>query len=322
MFVRSHSLSPETTSLLRQALLGLCILGLALLYLLIEQMIAFASEPTELPQSKPSILQSPATIRVEPRRFTYRLPGEFSRDGQPILPHLSQASLSYPLHVMVHQVTRREYRRCVMANACSQPYEAYIRMDGSEKDEDWDVPVAGVSFEDATRYAQWLSKQTSKIWRLPSDLEWAAFAAERYFDDLPPIEGDPLANTISRPELYKYQTSRYEQEENQEDFDPIPKVPGWFGTNSLGVADLSGNIWEWTTTCYDRVRFTGSSDEPKKLTNCGVLVIEGKLRAYMSSFIRDPVSGECSVSIPLDNLGFRLVRDAETSFWQTLSRPF
>ena len=209
-----------------------------------------------------------------------------------------------------------------MANACSQPYEAYIRMDGSEKDEDWDVPVAGVSFEDATRYAQWLSKQTSKIWRLPSDLEWAAFAAERYFDDLPPIEGDPLANTISRPELYKYQTSRYEQEENQEDFDPIPKVPGWFGTNSLGVADLSGNIWEWTTTCYDRVRFTGSSDEPKKLTNCGVLVIEGKLRAYMSSFIRDPVSGECSVSIPLDNLGFRLVRDAETSFWQTLSRPF
>lgn len=289
--------------------------------MLLEQIQAFAA-PQSTASSTAGTLQSPPTVRIDPRQFTYRIPGEFSRDGKPIIPPLSTAKLSHSLQVMVYQVSRRDYDRCVQANACTQPYEAYIRMDGSEKDEDWDVPVAGVSHDDAIRYAQWLSQKTGHIWRLPSDLEWAAFAAERYFDDFPPVEGDPLADTISRPDIYKYQTNRYEQDKEDEDFDPIPKATGTFGTNSLGVADLSGNVWEWTTTCYERVRFTGTDTTPSIITNCGVLTIEGKLRAYMTSFIRDPVSGECSVSIPLDNLGFRLVRDAEKSWWQRLSNHF
>jgi hypothetical protein len=43
--------------------------------------------------------------------------------------------------------------------------------------------------------------------------------------------------------------------------------------------------------------------------NCGVRVIEGRHRSYMTEFIRDPKSGGCAVGTPPDNLGFRLVRE-------------
>ena len=43
-------------------------------------------------------------------------------------------------------------------------------------------------------------------------------------------------------------------------------------------------------------------------SSCGIYVVEGRHRAAMSSFVRDPRSGGCSVGAPPDNLGFRLVR--------------
>jgi len=45
------------------------------------------------------------------------------------------------------------------------------------------------------------------------------------------------------------------------------------------------------------------------LSNCGVHVVEGFHRTYMSNFIRDGKSGGCAVGTPPDNLGFRLVHD-------------
>ena len=43
--------------------------------------------------------------------------------------------------------------------------------------------------------------------------------------------------------------------------------------------------------------------------NCGVRVVEGLHRAYMSNFVRDGKSGGCAVGTPPEHLGFRLVRD-------------
>ena len=53
----------------------------------------------------------------------------------------------------------------------------------------------------------------------------------------------------------------------------------------------------------DRVTVEASID------NCGVHVLEGRHRAYMSNFVRDGKSGGCAVGTPPENLGFRLVRD-------------
>ena len=58
-----------------------------------------------------------------------------------------------------------------------------------------------------------------------------------------------------------------------------------------------------TSLAADRVSIQTSTD------NCGVHVLEGLHRAYMSNFIRDGKSGGCAVGTPPEHLGFRLVRD-------------
>ena len=42
--------------------------------------------------------------------------------------------------------------------------------------------------------------------------------------------------------------------------------------------------------------------------NCGVRVVEGQHRTYVTDFIRDARAGGCAVGTPPANLGFRLVR--------------
>jgi hypothetical protein len=44
-----------------------------------------------------------------------------------------------------------------------------------------------------------------------------------------------------------------------------------------------------------------------KNPNCGVRIVEGQHRAYVTDFIRDAKAGGCAVGVPPDNLGFRLI---------------
>jgi hypothetical protein len=54
--------------------------------------------------------------------------------------------------------------------------------------------------------------------------------------------------------------------------------------------------------------------------NCGVRVVEGRHRTYVSDFIRDARAGGCAVGVPPSNLGFRLVRDAAPAWWISLAK--
>lgn len=248
------------------------------------------------------------TVEVMNRVFTYRTAGEFLKENRPIAGTLSRQKLTTRLHVMTYQVTRAQYQLCVTDGACQKPYEAYARMDGTILDSDWLDPVTGVSYHDTQDFIRWLNRKTGQSWRLPTDLEWAAFAAERYFDDEAGNPDDPLKQTISVPELYKYEADGASLLDDAF-YDPIPQKPGHFGANSLGIYDLSGNVSEWTDSCYVRHRFDANGDEIDNIEHCGVKIVEGRQRSYMSTFIRDPSSGECTVAIPTLNLGMRLVRD-------------
>lgn len=197
---------------------------------------------------------------------------------------------------MTYQVSASDYASCVAAGGCQPAQETHAIAP--------DAPATGVSYLDANAYAQWYSKATGDDWRLPSDEEWAFAAAERFAGEFEGVEND--TNNPARRWLTSYKA---EVDLNRKP-DPLPRSRGSFGVNSLGLADFSGNVWEWTSTCYVRTTLAvDGTDVVSSVDNCGVHVLEGLHRAYMSNFVGDGKSGGCAVGTPPDNLGFRLVRE-------------
>lgn len=228
-------------------------------------------------------------VEVPAATFDYRLPGEFTRAGRPVDAPVEIARVSR-ISIMKRQVTAAEYARCVAASACpALPPGAMA----------WpDRPVVKVSWRDAEAYAAWLSELTGESYRLPTDKEWILAAGSRFRDD-------PVPNSATTDPSRRW-IARYEQEAARESRAELgPQPTGYFGANERGLLDLAGNIWEWTSTCYRRVTL----DTGAAIVNCGVRIVEGQHRSYMTDFIRDPRSGGCAVGRPPDNLGFRLVRD-------------
>jgi len=236
-------------------------------------------------------IEAPAVVTLQPRPFSYRLAGDFTRDGKPVIAPLRIMELDRTLTIMTNEVTVVDYGRCVRDRACPFAVPA-VNMT--------DQPAVKISWQDATAYAAWLSRRLGAIYRLPTDEEWAFAAGTRFGDDgFPDAAVDPAQRWLRQ----------YEFEADREDaLDAAPRAIGSFGANENGVLDLAGNVWEWTDTCFVRhVSYVTGADT--SVADCGIRVVEGRHRSYMSDFIRDPRTGGCAAGKPPRNLGFRLIHE-------------
>jgi len=239
-------------------------------------------------------IAAPETVTLAPADFSYRAEGHFLRNGNPVDAPMVEARLGGPLVIMKYQVSAADYAQCVAHGACV-PAEPRNIGQGN-------VPVTGVNYGDAVAYAAWLSDRTGGDWVLPTDREWAFAAGAGFTDDALGLDEDG-ANPAER------WLANYEKEAAREnDAGRLPLPLGSFGSNENGVADMGGNVWEWTQTCHRRVHVDAAGAVLSELPACTIKVLDGKHRTPMSYFIRDAKSGGCSVGIPPDNLGFRLVR--------------
>ncbi len=95
-------------------------------------------------------------------------------------------------------------------------------------------PVVGVCWYEATAYAAWLAEVTGMSFRLPTEAEWE-WAAGRGGRTYPwgqhwePHRANSLEGRVMRTT-------------------PVGVYPG--GDTPDGIADLVGNVWEWTATLY------------------------------------------------------------------------
>ncbi|MEO8758815.1 MAG: SUMF1/EgtB/PvdO family nonheme iron enzyme [Devosia sp.] len=237
----------------------------------------------------------PELVTIASRAYTYRPSGEFLSGRASMDAPLVEVTAPQSLDIMKFEVRAADYARCVADKACER---ADPRRRGKG-----DVPVTGVSFDDAAAYASWLSARTGDNWRLPTIAEWTFAAGSKAADvalGLVPDAGDPAARWLAS----------YERESTLGDGAlAAPSPLGSFGVNEFGVADLAGPVWEWTASCGGRTTLSPSGDLLSHLDSCGVHYLEGRHRAQMSNFVRDAIGGGCSAGTPPDNLGFRLVRD-------------
>lgn len=250
------------------------------------------------PELVASRVQVPDLVELRHGAFDYRAAGEFTRGGKPVTAPIVRATIKRTLAVMRHQVTAADYRQCVEAEACPM-----VDRDSVASDR----PVVKVSWRDAHAYASWLSRETGAHFRLPTDAEWAYAAAGRFKDDALPESSDGSDPGRRALTIYDRDASR------EEVINKAPQTIGSFGANENGLLDVAGNVWEWTDTCFVRSALNARNEVAATLVNCGVRVVEGRHRTYMTDFIRDARAGGCSVGTPPSNLGFRLVRDDDPS---------
>ena len=246
-------------------------------------------------------IQAPATIELEPRPFDFRPSGDFQQQQNSVAAPLMHIALSAPLQITTYQISAIDYAECVAAGSCKTPHPRYSGTG--------DVPATGVSFNDAQNYANWLAQETGDIWRLPTVEEWDFAASGSAIDH--GTEGLGAGADLAHPWLADLDAQASAPTLPA----PFLRPRGSFGSNALGVADMGGNVWEWTSDCNSRTLMTPHSGVTSRSESCGVRVLEGPHRMAMSAFIQDALGGGCFSSVPPDNLGFRLVRQATWYGW-------
>jgi len=206
----------------------------------------------------------------------------FAPDDFPDAPAVMTVSLvdGSVLNVGQSEVTIREWAVCVTDEACMAPWHAAPPAP--------DLPVTGVNWLDVQDYLAWLSQKTGHVWRLPSRDEWLRFAAEAAPVPKAPLFKDPRLAWAADYDLTATPRST------------IPRPIGSFGANSLGLVDLKGNVWEWTSTCW--------SDSAGASQHCrGVRIAMGEHDAVLSELTRDPSKAGCGGGIPPSAVGFRVI---------------
>ncbi|NLC36311.1 MAG: formylglycine-generating enzyme family protein [Alcaligenaceae bacterium] len=219
-------------------------------------------------------------------------------DGQPALPHRVRASFDKPILVMKRQVSQAEYAQCVSESGC-RPLHKTIRNNVAP-----DMPVVGVSWEDAQDYARWYSGHTGRHYRLPTYAEWVLLAGELFSED------ERLDIYDSSNPAQRWLAEYALEAQRKSASDPNPKPFGTFSTTKAGVQDIGGNVWDWTDTCYVVNYHDSQGNElMPSIENCGIRVVGGSHPSLITNFMRDPKAGACSVGIPPANLGIRLVAE-------------
>ncbi|RLA02980.1 MAG: hypothetical protein DRQ45_03810 [Gammaproteobacteria bacterium] len=187
-----------------------------------------------------------------------------------------------------HEVTFTEYDKFARATGRRLPY-----------DESWgrsDHPVINVSWNDARAYARWLSKQSGKTYRLPSEAEWeyaarAGSVTNFWWDDGSDNSHANCFNCGSEWDSLRTATV------------------GSFEANAFGLHDMTGNIQEWTEDCYHGSYHDAPVDgSARGAVGCTMRVVRGGAYTSPLDTLRSAKRSQYDQDTRLDNLGFRVVR--------------
>jgi serine/threonine protein kinase/formylglycine-generating enzyme required for sulfatase activity len=126
------------------------------------------------------------------------------------------------------EVTCSAYSDCVKSGSCRRPPSWSTDSPPPGQDQ-W--PVSSVSLNDAKAFASWRSKRDGVEYRLPTEEEW-----------------EYAARSGNSENLYPWGKKWIDSYANVGTKTPVPVGSYTQGATSLGMLDMIGNVWEWTSS--------------------------------------------------------------------------
>jgi len=158
-------------------------------------------------------------------------------------------------------------------------------------------PVVLVRYDDAVEYCAWLSKELSRVVRLPTEAEWEKAARGGVEGQRYPWGRDidaTRSNFLTDPNAKRQRGTR---------------PTGTFAPNGYGLYDVCGNVWEWVSDWYGPDYYgQGAERDPRGADYGNMRIVRG------GSWVNDDVSMlRCAYrhKVPPDtyaySVGFRVV---------------
>ncbi len=211
-----------------------------------------------------------------------------------------------------YELTLADFRKFIMATGYKTTAEQqgwgamgnkFVKTNGvTWEDDSWGVkrppgqdnyPVLYVSWDDATRYCQWLSAQTGKTYLLPTEAEWEyAYRGGSKSKNYTYSGSNDLA-TIGSVNVNSNNQSN-----------PV----GIREPNELGIYDMAGNVWEFCQDWFAADYYAGSpADNPQGPATGDHRVIRGGSWDSGGKNCRPAVRLSETTDHLTSNLGFRVV---------------
>lgn len=175
------------------------------------------------------------------------------------------------------------------------------------------LPVIHVSWQDARAYAEWLSRETGKRYRLPSEAEFEY--ALRAGSNTPYPWGDgvptkPVANVTGSRDRSESKRNWVNSFANYNDGYWGPAPVRSFEANRFGLFDMAGNVSEWVEDCWHDTYQRSPTDGSAWVNDgCGTRMLRGSSWASAPDQVRSAFRLGASPNSVDARLGFRLVRD-------------
>jgi formylglycine-generating enzyme required for sulfatase activity len=172
-------------------------------------------------------------------------------------------------------------------------------------------PVVCLSFADVQAFIVWLSGETGRVFRLPTEAEWE-YAARAGSETAFPWGADAdeaCAYANGADETPGPAGQLFPQRLGCRDGYVHTAPAGSFRPNAFGLQDMIGNAWEWTADCYHR-DYAGAPADGRAWVEagCGKRVIRGGGWPYPAGFLRTANRGGSAATLRANDRGFRLAR--------------
>ncbi|MGQ0484925.1 MAG: SUMF1/EgtB/PvdO family nonheme iron enzyme [Hyphomicrobiales bacterium] len=193
-----------------------------------------------------------------------------------------------PFAMSRYEISVGEWQMCVAAGKCRDTGQGASAGQA-------DAPVGNVTWDDAVGYAEWLSGETGKRYRLPSESEWE-YAARA---------GGPMRYSGSNDASPDYVDCKDCGGEHK---NAAPRRKD-LKPNAFGLAGMSGGVAEWVMDCWKASYEKAPADGSAREGNCTQRVLRGGSWRDSRKHVTVTSRHFYDHDVPYSNNGLRIARD-------------